>query len=197
MILSLVGMRGTGKTSVGHAIASQLKWEFADSDSVIEKQIGKTIAQMFADDGEATFRTHEAEILGNLLAVKRNLVLATGGGAISSNETRRRLVEAGPIVWLTAPVDVLSMRLSADVKTSEQRPSLTGKRVVDELADVLKDRRRYYESVATIIAPTTEASPKEIANDICLRLSRELTEGTCSVAHRTSADRAENDEAIQ
>lgn len=197
MILSLVGMRGTGKTSVGHAIANQLRWEFADSDVVIEKRIGKTIAQMFADDGEDTFRTHEAEILEDLLGEKRNLVLATGGGAILSSSTRRRLVEAGPVVWLTAPVDVLSMRLTADVKTCEQRPSLTGKHVVDELADILKKRRCYYEGVATIIAPTTEASPQEIAKDICLRLSGELTTGTWPVARRTSADRAENDEAIQ
>lgn len=174
MILTLVGMRGTGKTSVGRALAERLGWEFADSDAAIVKEIGKPIAEIFAEDGESRFRELEAATLADLLASSRNLVVASGGGAVLNEQTRVSMTNAGPVAWLTAPVDVMQSRVLADDASAAQRPSLTGQSIGDELAAVLRARRHLYQSVATIVVPTEAHSPDELALDIVARLASDL-----------------------
>src|SRR5689334_1819052 len=96
-----VGYRGTGKTTVGRLLAARLGWTFADSDDLIESATGRSIAEIFATEGETSFRQHEAAALQELS--KRDLiVIATGGGAVLRSDNRELLRTAGFIAWLTA-----------------------------------------------------------------------------------------------
>ncbi len=90
MVITLIGYRGTGKSTVGPQLAARLGWDFLDADPEIEKRAGKTIRQIFADSGEAEFRRLEVELLAEKLASER-LVLAPGGGAILNESTRQRM----------------------------------------------------------------------------------------------------------
>ena len=166
-MISLIGARGSGKTTVGRVLAARLGRPFADADAECERRTGRTVADVFATDGEATFRAEEEATIAALLGGTDG-VLATGGGAVLSEATRRRLRDAGPVVWLTAAVDELEARVSTD---AADRPSLTGGDPAAEMAEVLSARRPLYQEIATITEPTGGRSPDEIAASIAARLA--------------------------
>src|SRR4051794_29806721 len=105
----LTGYRGTGKTSIGRDLALRLGYEFVDADHEIEQEAGKTIAQIFADEGEPAFRNLEERTVGSV-ARKHRIVVALGGGTVLREENRRAISKAGPVVWLTASVDTILAR---------------------------------------------------------------------------------------
>ncbi|WP_245422445.1 shikimate kinase [Alsobacter soli] len=130
----LVGMMGAGKSSVGRRLALKLRLPFADADTEIEKAAGMTIPEIFASRGETEFRDGERRVIARLLA-EGPQVLATGGGAYMSAETRQRIAEQGLSVWLKADADVLMRR----VRKRSNRPLLknpdpegTLRRLIDE-----------------------------------------------------------------
>ncbi len=110
--LALVGFMGAGKTTVGKALAAHLGWRFADLDQLIEAREGRTVPQIFEQDGEAGFRRLEREVLSTALeGDSRFLVLALGGGAFVSEGVRETIrVHEVPAVWLDAPCDELFRR---------------------------------------------------------------------------------------
>ena len=112
-VVTIAGFMGTGKSAVGQELAEMMGLEFIDTDAEIEKRAGKTVAQIFADDGEARFRQMESELCTSL-AERRGVVIATGGGMILDSNNRERLMAAGPVVLLEAPVDELCKRLAGD-----------------------------------------------------------------------------------
>src|SRR5690606_4558018 len=114
MVITLIGYRGTGKSTVAVALAARLRWAAVDADDQIEALAGKTIQRIFADDGEAEFRRLERETMQRLLSEADRLVIAAGGGAILDEQTRRHMQQAGPVVWLTAPVETILARISKD-----------------------------------------------------------------------------------
>ena len=171
-MISLIGGRGSGKSTVGRLLAAGLDVPFFDADRACEESAGRSIADIFAGDGEATFRSLEAETIARLLKDNARGVLATGGGCVLNDETRVLLKKAGPVVWLTAEAGVLAARVTADeADAAGARPSLTGRSAADEMADVLKQRRPLYQSVATITEPVGERSPAQIAASIAERLA--------------------------
>src|SRR5437879_5098392 len=99
--IALIGYRGSGKSTVGPLVAARLGWRFVDADVVLEVKAGKSIARIFAEDGEIQFRDLEANNLVNLLG-EDDIVLATGGGAILRDSNRRLLKETSFVVWLDA-----------------------------------------------------------------------------------------------
>jgi shikimate kinase len=112
-ILVLVGFMGAGKTTVGQAFATRLGWSFADLDQLIEAREGRTVPQIFAQDGEQRFRELEREVLEQTVAAQdsRFLVLALGGGAFVSENIRELLRKREvPTVWLDAPAEELFRR---------------------------------------------------------------------------------------
>ncbi len=121
--LTITGFMGTGKTTVGGILAERLGRRLVDMDERIEEDFGKTIAQIFADDGEELFRQAEARLC-QTLARESDLVIATGGGTLVSEENRQALESGGPVVCLTAGVDTVLER----VETFEDRPLLPGDR---------------------------------------------------------------------
>lgn len=114
----LIGFMGAGKTSVGRALASRLGWNFCDLDQVIESREHKTVAEIFAGQGEEEFRAAETAALNELLqdASRRNdLVVALGGGAFAQPQNRDALQRAGAVtVLLEAPLEELRRRCNAE-----------------------------------------------------------------------------------
>lgn len=136
----LVGMMGSGKTTVGRILARELKYHFFDTDWVISQAANQSIADIFATEGEEVFRELETKVLGELSAYK-NLTVATGGGIIL-RLTNWSYLHQGIVVWLDVPVDKLSDRLRLDTT----RPLLGDGDLKFKLETLLKERERFYAS---------------------------------------------------
>jgi len=169
MNITLVGYRGTGKSSVGPLLAARLGWTFVDADTEIVARAGRSIPDIFKTDGEATFRELEVTTLDDLLR-KKNCVIATGGGAILSDITRQGIRESGPVVWLTAAVNTILARIESDIAPGGNRPSLTDLDPRVEIETVLAQRKALYSDVATITIATDIQSPTHIVDEILRQL---------------------------
>lgn len=136
----LVGMMGSGKSSVGRRLASRLGMPFVDADTEIETAAGMTIPEIFAQRGEAEFRDGERRVISRILTTRAPLVLATGGGAFMNAETRERIKQLGVSVWLKAEPDVLMRR----VRKRSNRPLLQTTDPEATLRRMLADREPVY-----------------------------------------------------
>lgn len=123
--LFLIGYRGSGKTSVGAAVAARLSRAFIDADAVLEAVAGMTIRDIFATEGEGGFRDRESATLRDL-ATGEPAVIATGGGVVLREANRDLLRATGFVVWLRASADVLWHRILSDPTTAARRPDLAG-----------------------------------------------------------------------
>ena len=169
MVITLVGYRGTGKSSVGVQLASRLEWDVVDTDQEIERTAGKSIAEIFENDGEPHFRDLERDELQRQL-VRENVVVSAGGGAILDGDSRHRMSDAGPVVWLQASVETIVERLQSDVSTASSRPSLTGSGIFDEVSDVLQQREPLYAEAASLSVSTDNRSVDSIVDEILTQL---------------------------
>jgi len=161
----LVGARGSGKTTVGRLLAARLGWSFVDMDDVIEAAAGKTIAEIFASEGESGFREREADALSQVVS-RPDHVIATGGGIILRPDSRSRLCKTGYCVWLTALAETLWERIRADGASPVRRPALTGLSPADEIRHVLATREPHYRAVAHLSVPTDGQSPEAVVSAI-------------------------------
>lgn len=161
--LALVGYRGTGKSTVGRILAGWLGRAFADADVELERRLGRTIRDIFARDGEPTFRDHEQAILLDL-AARPGLILATGGGAVLRETNRRALRGLGAVAWLTADPEEIARRLRADA--GSERPALTAAGTLDEVVAVLAARELLYREAADFVIETDGRSPEEVAEAV-------------------------------
>ena len=164
MTLVLVGLRGSGKSTVGQLVAAALGRPFADSDARVEAAAGQSIAAIFASEGEAGFRRRESAALAELLA-HGPLVLATGGGAVL-RAANRDLMRPHHVVWLRADPAILAARLAGDPRTAATRPALTGLPAEDELRELASSREALYRDVATREVDVAGVSPESVAGDI-------------------------------
>jgi shikimate kinase len=154
----IVGAPGSGKSTVGALLAEQLGTTFADVDAVIEAEAGKSIAEIFAEDGEAAFRVLEEVATKRLLANPG--VLSLGGGAVLSAATRAELL-GQRVVWLQVSVPVAMKRVGID----KARPLLFGN-VRGRLIKLLNERIPLYAEVATEVVDTNERTPAEVVASI-------------------------------
>jgi shikimate kinase len=118
--LLLTGMMGAGKTTVGRLLARRLGWDFLDTDTCIEERLGLRVSEIFARQGEASFRAAERAVLADL--PERSAVIALGGGALIADENRALARAKGTVVWLTADPGTLGERIAPD----GDRPLLAG-----------------------------------------------------------------------
>jgi shikimate kinase len=167
--LSLIGLRGTGKSTVGRLVAARQGLAFADADTELEAVAGRTIGALFAEEGEPAFRDWEERVIATLTA-RPGLVLATGGGAVLREANRNRLRAYGPVVWLTAAPAALAARLEADARGLADRPALTPAGTVAELSDVLAARDRLYRELALFTVDTEGRTPEAVADALVTRL---------------------------
>jgi shikimate kinase len=168
MILTLIGYRATGKTTLARLLAERLGWDWIDADVEIERRAGKSIAAIFAEDGEPAFRDLEAQVIADLCRRDR-LILAAGGGAPLRPESRQAMRAGGKVVWLTARPETVLARMSGDVTTAMRRPSLTDKRPLDEVVEVLRKREPIYRESADWEVNTEGRTPEELAEEIVAR----------------------------
>jgi len=164
--LSLIGYRGTGKSTVGRIVAGRLNRTFLDADLEIEARAGRSIPAIFSEWGEPAFRDWEERTLAELTAAHPAAVLATGGGAVLRPANRRRISEFGFVVWLTAPPWELARRLEADRRGLAARPALTSAGTLEEIAQVLAVRSPFYRGLADAVLETGAMSPAEVADAI-------------------------------
>lgn len=157
-IISLIGYRGTGKTTVARPLAARLGWTAIDADVELERRAGRSIREIFATDGEPEFRRLERETICDLLRQER-LVIAAGGGAILNPLTRADFKAAGAVVWLKACVDTIEQRLHGDATTRERRPNLTASGGRAEIEQMLAFREPLYRECASLIVETDQPLP--------------------------------------
>jgi len=154
----LTGPMGSGKTSVGRLLARRLGYQFQDLDALIVEQAGKSINQIFADDGEAAFRDRETALLSTLVG-KQRMVLSTGGGVVVREANRRLLRAAGLVVNLVATVDVLVSRLAQ----ANDRPLLKGDEALDVRIERIMTEREPFYADADIRIDTTGKTLEDVA----------------------------------
>ena len=153
----LLGFMGAGKST----IARGLNPDYIDMDALIEECLGMSIADFFAEKGEAAFRQVESEVLADLL--QRDQVVSTGGGVVVSQRNRDLLKTNSDNIYLKADFETLYQRISTD--KDNQRPLFLNNSK-EELAAIFQERQAWYEEVASRILDVTELSPDEIIEEL-------------------------------
>jgi shikimate kinase len=162
----LIGYRGTGKSTVARRLAGALAYAWVDADDQIETRAGKTIAEIFAESGEADFRDLESQVLADLVRRER-AVVSLGGGVVLRPENRGLIREGGgAVIWLTASPATILRRISADTTTSARRPNLTAAGGLAEIEQLLAQRLPYYRECATLEVGTEGKTPEAVADEI-------------------------------
>lgn len=165
----LVGMMGSGKTSVGRRLAARLGLDFADADVEIETAAGMSVPEIFAKHGEAYFRDGERRVVARLLEEKQR-VLATGGGAFMSPQTRENVAKHGVSVWLKADLDVLLRR----VRKRSNRPLLANVDPEETLKALIADRYPVY-GLADFTVVSREGPHENVVENILAALEAGLS----------------------
>lgn len=165
-IVVLVGLMGTGKTTVGQLLADKLGWSFVDTDAMVEERQGTTIQELFKQRGEPFFRALETEALREALD-GRQRVVATGGGIVLAETNRRLMRQHGYVVALTADRDTIIER----VKSNTDRPLLHGD--LQARVDALMEQRKD----AYLFADYTVATDGLTAEAIVLNIEQNLRAG--------------------
>jgi shikimate kinase len=165
----LVGMMGSGKSSVGRRLATRLGLPFVDADTEIETAAQMTIPEIFAQRGEAEFREGERRVIGRVLTTRAPLVLATGGGAFMNAETRERVKGLGVSVWLKAEPDVLMRR----VRKRSNRPLLQTADPEATLRRMLAEREPVY-ALADITIQSRDEPHEVVVGDTVAALDAHL-----------------------
>ena len=160
--IALIGFMGTGKTAAGKVLARKLGREFVELDSLIERKAGKTIPEIFRQEGEVAFRELEIEAAKEVTG-RRNVVIACGGGMVLNKINIDRLRKECLIVYLTASPDVILQRTADSIR---ERPLLdVGDRAL-AVQKLLESRKPFYEQAADITVDTSERDIDSIAKQI-------------------------------
>ena len=167
----LAGYMGSGKTSVSKSLEWVTDLKFLDTDEEIANRAGKSISAIFADEGEAAFRSMETDLLQELIDTGWKGILSTGGGMPVKPENRELLKKLGMVVYLKATPEAICMRLENDTT----RPLLAGlpsrEAKLAKIREMLQNREKYYEEAADITVDTDGMMPREIADEIKKYLS--------------------------
>jgi shikimate kinase len=154
-------MMGAGKTAVGKAIAQILEVPFLDSDAEIERAADRTIAEIFARDGEAFFRSKETQVITRLLEDER-CILSTGGGAFMSALNRETIAAQGVAVWLKADLDILWQR----VRHKNTRPLLQTDNPFETLKSLAEVRDPIYGLAGVVVDAEPSLSIEQMAQKV-------------------------------
>ncbi len=163
--LVLVGPMGSGKTTVGRALAPRFGLEFVDLDQQIERRCGVEVGLIFEIEGEAGFRARESAMLDELLR-RDGILLATGGGSVLDPGNRERMRARGLVVWLQTTVDQQLKRLARD----QRRPLLQAPDRRERLERLAAEREDLYRDCAHLVIRSANTSPAKMA----LRAEQEI-----------------------
>ncbi|MEL0102742.1 MAG: shikimate kinase [Gammaproteobacteria bacterium] len=157
----LIGPMGSGKTSIGKKLSKMMKFDFVDTDSIIEKKTGVDIPTIFEHEGEQGFRARETKILKEISNVN-NTVIGTGGGIIISADNRRIIKNLGFVVHLTANIKELVYRTEHD----KNRPLINNVDAENKITTLLKERKDYYEKSSNVTISTDNYDTVKISRII-------------------------------
>ena len=160
MNIYLIGMMGSGKSTVGKILAKKMAIPFIDLDHYIEVKNNKSITNIFKENGEAHFRELESDALSQI--EESTVLVACGGGIVQNKTNRETLLSTGKVVFLHASIPEIAKRL----KDSIDRPLLKEKERIQELTKIWNGRKDYYQETAHILVNTDRQSPNEISEDI-------------------------------
>lgn len=163
--IALVGMPGSGKSTVGRQLARRIGWSFVDTDAFIEKRIGSSIRSYFEREGEAAFRDVEACVVAEL-AQRPSTVIATGGGAVLRRETRELLHRCCRVVYLRSSPEDLYRRIRHDTV----RPLLQVADPLSKLRSLYSQRDPLYNESAHFIVETGRPSVSSLINMVLMQL---------------------------
>ena len=163
--VSLVGLPGSGKSTVGRQLARRLQLPFFDSDKVVEERIGCSIKDFFAREGETAFRDVESAVIDEL-TLKTGCVLSTGGGAVLRPENRLNLHSRGHVIYLKSMPEELARRLKHDTS----RPLLQVDDPLTRLRDLFAVRDPLYRETAHYVIETGRPSVAMLVNMIVMQL---------------------------
>ena len=135
----LTGLMGSGKSAIGKVLSKKMEVPLSDTDKIIEKEVGKTIYEIFNDSGEKYFRQVEEKVVGRLLD-KAAHIISTGGGSILSPKTRNAIKSKSFSFWVQCNVDIISKR----IHDQEKRPLLKNKNILDTLVEKNRERVKFY-----------------------------------------------------
>lgn len=161
----LIGPMGSGKSAVGRRLAAQLGWEFCDSDAIIEDRTGVDIAFIFEKEGEDGFRRREQQVILELTE-RKQIVLATGGGAILVAENRKCLGSLGTVIYLQASVEQQLKR----TRHGKERPLLKGGDRRQILQELMQTRDPLYREIADMLVETDGRTVAAVTTEICENL---------------------------
>ena len=164
-MIVLIGLTGSGKSTVGRALARRLGRGWVDSDQAIEARLGCTIATYFAERGEAAFRDVEESVIDEL-SQRSGLVLSTGGGVVLRQPNRQRLRDRGTVIYLRASPEQLARRLRHDTK----RPLLQGGDPLQKLRSLHAERDPLYRECAHYVIDTHGATLPMLVNRVLMQL---------------------------
>ncbi|HSR14278.1 MAG TPA: shikimate kinase [Gemmatimonadales bacterium] len=158
--LWLIGMMGAGKTTIGRLVAALTDRAFVDLDAAVESGAGRSVNQIFVDNGEEAFRDLESVALAGVAG--RDLVAACGGGAVLREGNRDVMRRSGLVVWLQAAPETLAVRLQG----ARDRPLLASGDVAGSLAVMEAERARAYREAAHHTVATDGRTPVEVAGEV-------------------------------
>jgi shikimate kinase len=161
----LVGLRGSGKSTVAKILARRLGWNFVDADDEIEAIAGCSIAEILRTLGMPELRDREAQVLRKVSQFDRH-VIATAGGCVIREANRALMRSTGVGIWLTAKPDTLWQRMQRDPLTISRRPALTELDPRAEIDHLTAEREPWYREVADLAVATDEQSPEQVAATI-------------------------------
>jgi shikimate kinase len=161
----LIGYRGSGKSSVGRALAARLGVPHLDTDELVASAAGTTIAEIFKAEGEPGFRRRESQAVQQAVRAGAAAISA-GGGVVESEANMRRLKRFGYVVWLTAPPETLQERIQSDQRSNRSRPDLTPHGGLAEIEQVLARREPLYQRWADLQISTDSRSVNQVADEI-------------------------------
>lgn len=147
----MIGLPGSGKTTLGKSLADALKVQFVDLDEEVEKLCEKPVASIFSDEGEEFFRERESHLLRKWIAREHDFVMATGGGTPCFRQGMEVMNASGITVFLDVPVDVIAARMNEREKSA--RPLLTekGTKTTEVLGNLLTQRKEVYDRAKVIV----------------------------------------------
>jgi shikimate kinase len=167
--LVLIGMMGSGKTTVGEVVAERLGRPFLDSDREIERRTGHTVAELFAQNGEAAFRTLETEVLHEALTSTQPTVVAAAGGSVLDPANRRAMREHGIVVWLRADPELLADRVAGGTHRPLLEDDASG-----TLARLAAEREPIYREVAQRVIDVDDLTVDRVV-DLVVASHEEVT----------------------
>ncbi len=164
--VALIGFMGVGKSAIGKVLAEKLNKEFIELDDLIEQKAGKSIPQIFQQDGEIAFRELEIEVTKEV-SRNKNLVIACGGGMVLNKINIDRLKKEATIVYLTAPPGIILKRVLSE---GETRPLLKAPNKALSIKELIRFRKPFYERAADVKINTSKLDIDSIAEHIISKL---------------------------